>query len=904
MGHQTPAFYALNRGEVSAQALGRVDIERLRLSAETQINWLPRTLGPMMLRPGTAYIAETYNSSACVGVPFIFGATDTAILEFTDSLLRVLVNETPITRVSVSTTVPAFSAWAVAASTGATVSNAGTIDISGNLSGLASQVTGTLTVAVGDQAKEHALRIVIGYGPVTFRIGTASGLSDIFATTTLDDGTHSLAFTPGAGTVYVQFESSAYALRRVTSVAMEAAGIMTLPSPYTYAALASVDYETSGDTMFLAGGSVQQRRIERRGARSYSIVLYKATDGPFPASAGDDSILITPSALIGSVTLTANKAVFSANHVGALIRLFHVGQNTVRSLALANTYSDVIRIAGVSKSTTAGGVTSATTDRDFVLTITGTWVGTLTLQRSLESATSGFTDYATYAANTGPTTLKDSLDNVVAWYRIGFKAGAYTSGTAIVNLAYTGGGGSGIGRVITYTSPTQVLVEVLKPFVDTSAASDWRLQEWSLAAGFPSAVIIYEGRLWFAGISRIWGSVSDAYTSFDLDKTGDAGPINRSIGHGAIQNINWLLPLSRLMLGGDTSIVTARSNSFDEPLTPTVFILKDSLTLAASALRAVKIDTGGIFVSQSGRKAYETMFDVQKTDFSANDLTRLNPDIGLPGFLDIAVQREPDTRVHLVRGDGMVAVLLYDKADQVEAWWRVETDGIVENVVVLPATQESRVFYVVKRVINGVTKRYWEKCARIDECQGGTLNKQIDCHILYDGAPTTTITGLDYLEGKSVVVWGDGAEIGLSLTAPGDPATYLVSGGQITIPTAVSNAVIGLPYAASFKSAKLAYAAQEGTAINQVKRVDHLGFQFANTHALGVKYGPDFTTMDDLPRIENGVEVGVNEIRSSYDEQMIEFPGQYDTDSRVCLYAQSPRPCTILGITVAIKTNG
>lgn len=898
MGHQTTAMYGLNRGEVSELALGRVDIERLRLSAEVQENWLPRTLGPMMLRPGTAYIAETYNSSACVGVPFIFGASDTAILEFTDSLLRIFVNEAPIERVSVATTVPAFASWASSASTGATVTLGATLDISGNLAGLQSTATGTLTIAGGDQSKEHALRIVVERGPIKFRVGTASGLSDIFKTSTLDEGTHSLAFTPNTGTVYVQFESSEYALRRVSSVSMEAAGVLTLPSPYAAADLDDVRYETSGDTMFLTGGGAQQQRIERRGTRSYSIVLYKSPDGPFPAFPGDASVLMTPSAMIGNITITSNKAVFENDLVGALVRLFHNGQNTIRTLAAADTYSDVIRVSGVSSTT--GGV--AVNDRNFSVTIAGTFVGTLTLQRSFESATAGFTDYLTYVAPVGPTTISDNLSNIVAWYRIGFKAGSYTSGSATVTLAYIGGGGAGIARITGYTSATQVDAEVLKPFVATTAASDWRLQEWNDADGYPTAVALFEGRLWFAGQTKIWGSVSDAYTSFDLDKTGDAGPISRTIGHGAIQNIRWILPLARLMMGGDSSIITARSNSFDEPLTPTVFTLKDSLTVAASALRAVRVDSSGFFVSQSGRKAYETFFDIQKTDYSGKELTRLNPDIGVPGFVDIAVQREPDTRIYFVRTDGQVACLLYDKDDQVEAWWRIVTDGVIENVVVLPGTLESRVFFVVRRTIHGVTKRYWEKMARIDECQGGTLSKQMDCHAVYQGAATATLTGLDHLEGKEVVAWADGGEVGLTTNA--DPMRFTVAGGQITLPSAVANAVVGLPYSARFKSAKLAYAAQEGTAINQVKRVDHVGFQFTNTHSQGVKFGPDFDTLDDLPLIEDGGQVGYNVMNPTYDQQMIEFPGEYNTDSRVCLVAQAPRPCTVKGITIAIKTNG
>jgi hypothetical protein len=88
VAQQSIPFYSLNRGTVSTLALARVDVERLRLSAETQTNVMPRVLGPAMLRPGFAYVTEVYGDAPCRYIPFIFGSSDTALLEFTDSTLR------------------------------------------------------------------------------------------------------------------------------------------------------------------------------------------------------------------------------------------------------------------------------------------------------------------------------------------------------------------------------------------------------------------------------------------------------------------------------------------------------------------------------------------------------------------------------------------------------------------------------------------------------------------------------------------------------------------------------------------------------------------------------------------------------------------------------------------------
>lgn len=884
MSKSTVALYALNRGEVSSLALARVDIERLRLSAETQVNWMPRILGPMSLRPGTAYVGGIKNDLAAKIIPFIFDLNNTALIEMTPNVLRVWVDDAVVSRAAVSTTVAGFGAWTATVTGTGAISQAGSIaTFSGAISGSTAILSTTMTVSAGDAGVKHGLRIVVANGPVNFRVGSSLNGDEYIATTSIGTGTHSLAFTPAVGTVYVAIESTYLVSKVVTSIAVEIGGVLELPTPYASSDLSVIRYEQSADVIFLACKGKPQYKIERRGVTSWSMVKFICNDGPF-AYIGDSSIILTPSALSGNATIASNKPFFKSTHIGTLLRLFHNGQSVSASLSASDTYSTAVRVTGVGAA------------RSFPYSITGTWVGAITLQRSVESALTGFTDLSSFTANTSAS-LADGLDNSICWYRLGFKAGAFTSGTATVNISFSGGGGAGVARITSLNSNINANVEILdtKQFYGITSANNWYLSEWSDDSGWPTSVAIHEGRLWFAGNSKIWGSVSDAYLSFNFDQVGDAGPIDRSIGSGPVANISWLLSLNRLLLGADTSIVTARSNSFDEPLTPTVFNLKTSSTNGASSMRALKIDNRGIFVQQSGQRIYDVAFNIQTSDYQPTDLTRLNPEICGNGIVDLAIQRQLDTRIHFVRSDGQIACLVYDKDDQVEAWWRIVTDGLIENVVVLPGVKEDKVYFVINRSIGGVSKRYIERWARVDECQGGLINKLADCHSLYSGVATTTLIGLDYLEGKTVVIWGNGKDLG----------SVIVAGGQVSgLSEAVTSAVVGLGYSAQFKSAKLAYAATEGSAINQVKRVGHIGLLLSNTHYQGVKYGPSFDLLDDLPLVEDGATIGADTIWGAYDQQQFEFSGEYNTDSRICVTATAPRPATVLGITLELSTSG
>ena len=451
-----------------------------------------------------------------------------------------------------------------------------------------------------------------------------------------------------------------------------------------------------------------------------------------------------------------------------------------------------------------------------------------------------------------------------------------------------------------YTNTTSVSAEVLDALGTTNPTDLWKKSEWSNTDGWPTSVAIHEGRLWWAGKSKLWGSLSDAYDSFNPDETGDSGVISRSIGAGPVDTVCWLSSNQRLLLGTQGTEYSARASTLDEPLTPTAFVMRPASSQGSALADTVKIDNRVVFIQRNGSKVYELSFDTRWYDYSPKDLTAIVPEIGYPSIVRIAVQRQPDTRVHCVRSDGSVGLMVQDKNDDMTCWVDIETDGDVEDVVVLPAPNgllDDYVYYVVKRTINGSTVRYLEKWAQQDECIGGPLSKQADSFVVKTPA-STTISGLSHLEGEKVVVWADGEDIG---TEDDYTQTYTVSGGAITVGQTVTQCVVGLPYTARFKSMKIGSPTQDvSQVLSHYKNINHIGFVMANTHSKGLRYGPDFDVLDALPQYERGVPVG-EQVYDQYDEQVIEFPGTWNTDARVCLQAQAPRPCTLLALDLALE---
>jgi len=878
--------------------MSRLDLNRTAMSAETMVNWLPRVLGSMSIRPGMEYIGATASNAKAKTFPFIFAADDLAAVEITEGVLRVWVDDALITRGTVTAAITNgtfasnVTGWTDSDEAGATSDwhASGYMSLLGD--GTAAAIRDQ-TVTVNEASTEHALRITIARGPVTLRVGSTAGGDEYITETSLGTGTHSLTLTP-TGDFRIRLQSRLDYTTFVDSIAVESAGVMSLTVPWLEADLANIRISQSGDILYAACDGYQQRKIERRSASSWSIVTYEPETGPF-RNVNAGPITITPSALTGDITLTASKTLFRSTHVGALFRIQSSGQTVTDSINAQNVYTDSIRVSGVEG------------QRAFGIAIAGTFTATLTLQYSVGEP-GNWVDVTTYATAQS-ISYTDGLDNQIIYYRIGVKTGDFTSGPVDATLSYTSGSITGIARVTGYTSGTVVDAVVLTAMGAITASSDWWEGAWSGFRGWPSAVTLYEGRLWWAGNDNIYGSISDAYEDFDDEYEGDAGPISRSIGEGPIERIGWLMPLNRLMVGtlstaanvaplkiDGNNPLSGRSSSFDEPLTPTNFNLKST-------------SVSGIFVQRSRQRLMSLNFDINESDYVPEDLTIAVPDLNEIGIAHIAVQYMPDMRVHCVRDDGTVAIMIRDRGESVVCWVEFETDGTVEDVYVLPGDIEDAVYYTVKRTINGSTVRYHEKWALSSECRGHPSAKLADAFAYYASTAATTITGLSHLEGETVVCWGwntttpfeddDGNAVGK------DFGTFTVSGGQITgLSDAVTNACVGLAYTAQFKSAKQAFAAAMGTPLNQPKKIDQVGFVLADTHKGGLRFGPDFDTLDDLPLTEEESTVGDDHVWTEFDKDMTAFPGNWTTDSRFCLEAAAPRPATVLSVTVSMTTHG
>lgn len=883
-------LYSLNGGEVGDEALSRLDLERLQFAAALSSNMLPRVSGALTFRPGLEHIADI-NLGNSMLLEYSFSGGDGSVLVpvLSDGEMRIMRDDAFVSRVSVSTSITngdfsSFTGWTDASVSGATAAaSGGNLVLTGTTQSRA-EARQTITISGGDQNKEHGLRVVVVRGPVKVRIGSTSGADNVLSEQLLDDGVHSLAFTPTTGTVYLQLVSDVSRQVLIDSCEIEAAGDMVLNTPWTADDIPGlIRYKQNIDVLYVASRVYQQRQIMRRSNTSWSLQRYKVDNGPFIRSSG--TVALTPDVYTGNGTLTSSRAYFDAGMIGRLFRLVQSGQTISETFSSGPAEGGFIRVSGVGNA------------RLFYYTVAGSWTGTVKLQIADDDGSgnpTSWSDVITLTGNSGSNAQAPD-DNTIKYYR--FVATSITSGAAVTTLTYFGGSGVGIVRMTGYSSPTSASVEVVSRLYSLNSTFEWDYSTWSDYDGWPWAVETFGGRLYWAKGDFINGSVPDDYKNFDDETEGDSAPISRSIGAGTDRGILWLLGLQRLIAGTDGSEISIKSSSFDEPLTAASWFPVEGSTQGGYDMRPIKCDKDGIFVQSSGTAIFALTTDAGTLDYGAMDLTQMHEGIcdGSP-VVSIAVQRRPDTVVWFILENGEARALTYRPVEKVIAWSRVTTDGEFKHAIACRGAGQDNVYFAVVR--DG-TQRL-ERLADLKDCRGGALNCLADGFSRFTATDGQTTFSVPHLDGLDVVVWAGGEAL------HDQDNLYTVASGQVVLPaqTLGNRVVIGLPYIGRWKSTKLAYGAANGTALFKKKRVSQLGLYLINTMLDGLRVGRSFEDLKRLTTTKEDKAIPANTLWDSFDADMMSVSSDWNTDSRLCIEARAPYPFTAASLVMDVQTNG
>jgi len=461
-------------------------------------------------------------------------------------------------------------------------------------------------------------------------------------------------------------------------------------------------------------------------------------------------------------------------------------------------------------------------------------------------------------------------------------------------------------KITSVTSTTVVVGTVIVDLNETLATTDFALGSFSDTTGYPACVTFFEQRLVFAATlsqpQTIFFSKSGDYENMDdgyHETVADDDAIVYTIASNQVNAIRFMTATRTLIIGTAGGEFAVSGGGTDIAITPTNILIKKQSNNGAANVDALAVGNATIFLQRAKRKLRELAYNFDVDGYLAPDLTILAEHISEGGFKQLSYQQEPNQIIWCVRNDGQLAGLTYQREQQVVAWHRHIFGGsfgsgnaVCDSVATIPTDDsEYQTWVIVKRTINGATKRYIEYIHEydFDETDDTSFNF-LDSQLSYDGSAASTISGLAHLEGQTVSILANGAA----------HPNKVVSSGEVVLERSATKVKIGLPYTSLLQTMRIDAGSQNGTSQSKTKRIYDITVRLYES--IGVEVGPDLNNMERIPfrSSTNAMNSGINVFTG---DKEVEFRGNYETDGFIFVRQTQPLPLTILSLYPKLQTN-
>ncbi len=282
------------------------------------------------------------------------------------------------------------------------------------------------------------------------------------------------------------------------------------------------------------------------------------------------------------------------------------------------------------------------------------------------------------------------------------------------------------------------------------------------AGNYPGAVSYFEQRRVFAGTNNapqdIWMTKSgtESNMSFGLPIKDD-DRIEFRVAAREANTIRHIIPLTNLlMLTGSAEWRITSVNS--DAITPTSISVKPQSYVGSNNAQPVIVNNSLVYGAARGGHVRELGYDRDANGFITGDLSLRAPHL-FDNFTitDMALAKAPIPIVWMVSSNGKLLGLTYVPEQQLGAWHQHDTKGTFESVACVSEGNDDVTYAVIKRTINGATKRYVERMGtRLFATQRDSFF--LDAGATYDGTNTDankTVTisgGTNYTKGESVTI--------------------------------------------------------------------------------------------------------------------------------------------------------
>lgn len=441
-------------------------------------------------------------------------------------------------------------------------------------------------------------------------------------------------------------------------------------------------------------------------------------------------------------------------------------------------------------------------------------------------------------------------------------------------------GGSG------YTSPTVVISAGVGSGASATAST-------GTAGDYPGAVAHFEQRRWFGGTpsrpNNIWATKSgtESDMSYSLP-TQDDDRIAVRVAAREANRIQHFVPLSHLILltGSAEWRVSPMNN---DAITPSSMSVRPQSYIGCNSVQPVVVNNSCLYAAGRGGHLRECGYSYEAGGFITNDVcVRANHLFDNLDILDLAFGKAPFPIVWAVSSNGNLIAFTYIPEQQVGGFASLETQGTFESCTVVSEDEEDILYVVVKRTINGQTKRFVE---RMHEIKWTSLEEtmHLDCAGTYRGTPKTEITGINWLEGETVSILADG----------GVEPPQKVTNGKIVLEKAASIVHIGLPYNADMETLPIAIGGLADGSYGSAHKKNVRSVELRVVNTSGFSAGPSFDKLDEFPA--RSTELAGTPPQPTTDALGVEVTPAWNSNGQVCIRQANPLPLKVVSLTSVLE---
>ena len=843
-------------GELSPRLDGRNDLSKYSSGCTKLENFIIYPHGAAARRSGTNFVAEVADSDNKTRLmPFEFSTTQTYMLEFSNLKIRVFKDSSTVFEGNKTITAITKANPAVVTSNGHGYSN-------------------------GDEVK---IRNVVGMTEVNEKRFLVAGKT-----------TNTFQLTNKDGTAINSTGYTTYGSGGIVNKVFE------ITTPYTTAQLFDIKFVQSADVMYLCHPSHPPATLSRTGDISWTLEDVVFTKGPFQ-DANITTTTLTPSgAAIGSRTITAsattginNGSGFLSTDVGRFI-YFNSGYGKITAVGSTTSITvDVTTAFANANAITAWQLGSFSNTTGFPSCVTFfeqrlVFAGTTNQPQTVFFSKSG--DYENMDANIGGTVAdSDAIIYTIASNQV--NAIRFMTATRTLVIGTAGGefsvSGGGTDSAIT---PTNVLIK----------------KQSNHGASNLDAVSVGNVTLF---LQRARRKVRELAYNFDVDGylAPDMTILSEHITEGGVSQLAYQQEPNQIIWGvrGDGELIGLTYQREQEVLAwhrhifggifgiPKITVSDYANIITGTRIVITKSDGEKItFTSTTGTASAQQF----KTETN-NDTTATN----LKNSINAANTASSTGVTATVSGSVItltevtptgLSYLTMKSFDETRLTSVSQTKAVCESVAVIPTdNDEYQTWVIVKRTINNITRRYVEflNTFKFTATDNTTFNF-LDSAASYSGAASSTISGLDYLEGQTVNILSNGST----------HATRIVSNGSITLEKASTDVKVGLGYPSVLQTMRLDAGSQNGTSQAKTKRIYEITLRLFES--IGVEVGGNLNDMERIP-FRKSSDVMDQGIPTFSGDKTVEFRGNYDTDGFIFVRQTQPLPLTVLSIYPDLQTN-